>query len=189
MKREAGMRLFVLLLLLAVATIAGAQQHKSQPARAGVVSGSVFLITKGGDLKPARMADVYLLYLYPSVKQANAHPEEWNSAVGLIFGENYIKAPLEIDCLKKMQVYYDALSQTLKWASANHKDWQILTTEADENGAFKIAVPRPGKYIILASGHAGFNDAFWWDDDGVVVNPGATTTVKLSSPAKSCLTD
>jgi hypothetical protein len=204
MNREAAMRLFGLLSLLTLATIAGAQQQKSPPVKAGVVSGSVFAITKGGDLKPARMADVYLLYLYRSVKWANAHPEDEDSA-GHAWMDNYNNVlgdflkvfaaegmgwSDKMDCLKHMQVYHDALSQTKDWASAKHKDWQILTTEADENGMFKITVPHPGEYIILASGRAGFNDAFWDGDiPGIIVNPGATTTVKLSSPAKSCLTD
>ena len=195
----------VALALLVLATIAGAQQQKSPSAKAGVVSGSVFAITGGGDLKPARMADVYLLYKYRSVKVANANPEDMDSA-GMAWMDNLSKTLEEhtkalaaegmgwsdkMDCLKSLQVYHDALSQTRDWASAKHKGWQILTTEADENGVFKIAVPHPGIYTILASGHAGFNDAFWYDmmELGVVVNPGATTTVKLSSPAKSCLTD
>lgn len=193
-----------LLILLVLVVVAGAQQQKSLPARAGVISGSVFLITQGGDLKPARMADVYLLYLYPSVKWVNAHPEDEDSA-GHAWMDNYNNVlgdflkvfaaegmgwSDKMDCLKHMQVYHDALSQTKDWASAKHKDWQILTTEADENGMFKIAVPHPGEYSILASGHAGFNDAFWVVDvPGIIVKPGATTTVKLSSPAKSCLTD
>lgn len=54
-----------MLILLVLVVVAGAQQQKSLPARAGVISGSVFLITKGGDLKPARMANVYLFYKYP----------------------------------------------------------------------------------------------------------------------------
>ncbi|MGB7553899.1 MAG: carboxypeptidase-like regulatory domain-containing protein [Candidatus Korobacteraceae bacterium] len=198
--------MFGLLALLAIATIAGAQEQKLRPAKAGVVSGSVFAITKGGDLKPARMADVYLLYKYRSVKWANSHPEDYEGSTDHAWADNYIKTLHEhtkelaaegmawsdkLACLKSLQVYHDALSQTRDWASANHKGWQILTTQADENGVFKIAVPHPGTYTILASGHAGFNDAFWYDmmELGVVVNPGATTTVKLSSPAAACVTE
>src|ERR1035441_10635916 len=83
-------KVFGLLALLVLATIAGAQQQKSPSAKAGVVSGSVFAITGGGDLKPARMADVYLLYLYRSVKVANANPEELDSA-GNAWMENFAK--------------------------------------------------------------------------------------------------
>ena len=198
-------KVFGLLALLVLATIVGAQQQKSPSVKAGVVSGSVFLITKCGDLKPARMADVYLLYLYRSVKVANANPEDADSA-GHAWMDNYNKVMEEflkvfaspegmawsdkLACLKHLQNYQDALSQTRDWASAKHKGWQILITETDENGVFRIAVPHPGEYSILASGRAGFNDAFWVvDAPGIIVNPGATTTVKLSSPAKSCLAD
>jgi len=194
-----------LLVLLALVTVAGAQQQKPLPAKAAVVSGSVFVITKGGDLKPARMADVYLLYLYRSVKVANANPADADSA-GRAWLDNHNKIMEEylkvagsaeemawsdkLACLKHLQTYHDALSQTRDWASAKHKDWQVLTNEADENGTFKIAVPHPGIYTILASGRAGFNDAFWeGQTEGVIVNAGASTAVKLSSPAESCLMD
>jgi len=191
-----------LLVLLALVTVAGAQQQKSPPAKAGVVSGSVFLITKGGDLKPARMADVYLLYVYRSAKAASAGQDYMGSAAHA-WVENHIKASEEyrtelaqdgvnwsdsLQCRKHLLTYTVALSATLAWADESQKIWQILTTEADENGVFKIAVSHPGKYTVLASGHAGLNDAFWRVDD-VVVNPGATTTVKLSSPAEACLGD
>ena len=194
----------MLLFVLALATVVGAQQQKSAPAKAGVVSGSVFAITEGGDLKPARMADVYLLYLYRSVKWATAHPEDEDSA-GNAWGnihnkimEEFLKVYAaegvgwsdKLDCLKHLQVYQDALLQTRDWVSANHKGWQMLTTEADENGVFKFTIPHPGEYIILASGRAGFNDAFWVGGvPGIIVNPGANTTVKLSSPTKACMTD
>lgn len=191
--------------LLLLAIVANAQQQKSPSAKAGVVSGSVFAITKGGDLKPARMATVTLLYLYRSVKVANANPADADSA-GRAWLDNhnnimeeYLKVAGSAEgmawsdklaCLKHLQTYHDALSQTRDWASAKHKDWQILTTEADENGMFKITVPHPGIYTILASGRAGFNDAFWYDNlKDIVVSPGATTAVKLSSIAEACLMD
>jgi len=199
--KQLRLKMCGLMAVLALATVANAQQQKSQPAKAGVVSGSVFAITEGGDLKPARMADVYLLYYYRSVKWATAHPEDEDSAghawkdIHNKIMEQFLKVYAaegmgwsdQMDCLKHLQVYQDALLQTMAWVPANHKDWQMLLTEADENGVFNIALPHPGQYIILASGRAGFNDAFWEADD-VVVNPGATTAVKLAAPAKACAT-
>jgi hypothetical protein len=72
--------------------------------------------------------------------------------------------------------------------SSNNGDklWQILFTDADENGLFKVTVPHPGIYTILADGRAGFNDAFW-ELNNVIVGPGITKTVKLSRPEESCL--
>jgi len=185
-----------LLLLLLVSACVG---------RGGVVSGSVFAITKGGDLKPARMAHVYLLYEYRSAEWAKAHPEDANSAGSAWIG-NHTEAVEKFNveaaspgaprwsesqiCHRFLRTYFDALSQTRAWVSENHKGWQMLSTDADENGNFRIAVSRPGSYVILASGQAGANEAFW--DNGlndVVVSPGATIELKLSSPAKACLVD
>jgi hypothetical protein len=150
------------------------------------------------------MADVYLFYKYRSVAWTKAHPEDENDSAGTNWTETYIKIMDEhlkeaasaegmgwsdkLACLKSLQTYHDALSQTRDWVSANHKGWQMLTVEADENGVFKIAVPRPGRYLILVAGRAGFNDAFW-KANGVDVGAGATVTVKLSSPEKACVVE
>jgi hypothetical protein len=54
-----------LLALVIVAASASAQQHKTfPPANGGVVSGRVFAITNGGDLKPARLAEIHLFYAH-----------------------------------------------------------------------------------------------------------------------------
>ena|ERR1039458_2241530 len=193
-------------LALLLATVATAQQQHQTPerAKAGVVSGSVFAITKGGDLKPARIAHLYLLYIHRSVKFAMANPEDENSA-GIAWMKNHNREMERYNterasqgmswsesmaCLESLHTYTKALSETLDWLTANpRKLWQMLTVDADENGVFKIAVPHPGAYIIIARGQAGFNDAVWEADlaDPVIVNSGAATTVKLSSPAESCL--
>jgi hypothetical protein len=60
--------------------IAGVAQQKPSPkttGKPGVVSGRVFAITKSGDLKPARMAHVYLLYWHRTTK---SDPKEEDSA-------------------------------------------------------------------------------------------------------------
>ena len=204
MKRKVVMRLSGVLALLALATVAGAQQHKSPPANAGVVSGSVFLITRGGDLKPARMAQVYLLYISGSVKATDANSDE-SSTVGSFWTDSLLIAMDEYDkkymregvtwtlsetCRQHLAMYRVALSQTLSWAMSRHKESPVILVNADENGTFKVAAPHSGKYIIIASGHAGFNDAFWeiGIPDRIVVNAG-TTDVKLSSPALACVVE
>lgn len=256
----------VVVALLVLATGTGAQQHKSaSPAKAGVVSGSVFLITQGGDLKPARMAKIYLFY----ASQEAAESDE-TSAVGAVWRSNlriamdkYAReqadakehpkgygvwqpnqpykggeiiinngyaymafsagstgdeppvfttdkyshpfhdgtmswfltgsaselAPGESEmCPSRLAMYRDVISQTLQEASSTHKESQAIVADADEYGMFHIAVSHPGKYIIVTSGHAGVNNAFWEADD-VVVNAGATTTVKLSSPKEACVVE
>src|ERR1019366_8109322 len=84
------------LVLLLLAMTAGAQQHKSPPAKTGVVSGSVFLITKGGDLKPARMAQVYLLYISGSVNATGANSDE-SSTVGSFWLDSLLIAMDDYD--------------------------------------------------------------------------------------------
>jgi hypothetical protein len=203
------MQLFRLLFLLVLTTVMCAQQRKPLSAKAGVVSGSIFAITESGDLKPARMSHVYLLYTSRSVKTANANPEDATAGAAWLDNHNkamedYTKALVEegmpdslsssqreglrrMMCRKHLLTYTVALTATVTWSSSNEdKLWQILFTDADENGVFKITVPHPGAYTILAEGHAGFNDAFW-ELDNVIVNPGITKTVKLSSPKESCL--
>jgi len=50
------------------------------PPKAGAVSGRVFAITEGGDIKPGRMAKIYLFYLQRSAKSAGGNEEEKDSA-------------------------------------------------------------------------------------------------------------
>jgi hypothetical protein len=71
-------------------------------------------------------------------------------------------------------------------SSSGQKQWQIVPADADEDGVFKITVARPGVYILLVHGKAGFNDAFWVSGD-LIVKLGTETSIKLSQPQKSCM--
>lgn len=190
-------------IVLTFAVNTSAQKKAVPPAKSGVVSGRVFAVTKSGDLKPARGAQVVLLYMYRSEKAANENPKELDSA-GMAWLDNQNKALGEFNrqlttegagwsdarmCRQHLLAYAQALSATIDWASENNKPWQILSTDADEDGAFKIAVPRPGKYEVVATGRAGFNDAVWETDfkTEIHVEPGMTTEIKLSSPKEACL--
>lgn len=92
-------------------------------------------------------------------------------------------------CRAHLAMYRDALSETLRFASLVHQEWQAIAVDADENGVFSIAIPHPGKYVIVANGHAGFNEAFWeiGVPDRVVVKAELNTVVKVPSPAESCV--
>ena len=59
-----GRILSTAILCLAATSIAIGQSAptKSNATTRGTLSGRVFAMTAGGDLKPARMADVYVLY-------------------------------------------------------------------------------------------------------------------------------
>jgi hypothetical protein len=232
----------------------GAAQQKPSPRSAvkpGIVSGRVFAITKGGDLKPARMAKVYLFYvergglraapregqdtagfawmdsLSKGLEENSKSSEEQNKVAAELNKERQATQAAEdralaqgdldlsirlgqvdsdlgakmranlasdsSDCRKGLMAYRKSLADTLKWASqkeewSEDRTWQVVLADTDEDGVFKIAVARPGVYILLAHGQAGFNDAFWVTDS-FTVNLGAETVLKLSIPEKACLVD
>jgi hypothetical protein len=193
---------FALLLFVATAhTMLPGAQGKSQVkpvVKPGVVSGRVFLITVGGDIKPARMASVYLMYTYRSVKFAEAHKEDQDSA-SVEWLEQYNKVREEemaasgyysdskaVSCYRSLMDYSTAPNKTLDWVSANKKEWQLIAGDADEEGNFRISVPHPGDYSLYIRGHAGFSKAVW-EASPVTVSPGVETKVKLASPEVACV--
>ena len=196
------------------AAAGGTVQQKPAPksaARPGIVSGRVFAITEGGDLKPARMAAVYALYLGPKLVKDDdadvAAKEEEKHSASFAWADNlsqeqeaenaqYHALPLTVSgsmsdaafCRRGLLVYQNALVDTLKWASSEHKDWQIVRADTDENGVFRVALPHSGVYTLVVHGQAGFNNAFW-ESGLLTVRPGGEIFVKLSSPEKACFVD
>lgn len=181
-----------------------AKSEPKSPVKPGVVSGRVFLITVGGDVKPARMAKVYLLYMHRGVKFAGADKEyhdsaelQWMNALIKAMQDDrkaeeqksastdyhYNEAAL---CQGKLAEYSRALSETFDWVSAKKKEWQIVIGQADEEGNFRISVPHPGDYSLVIDGHAGFNDAVW-ETHPITVSPGTETTIKMSPPEVACV--
>lgn len=207
-------RTVIAFLMLAPAALAQTKTTGTRPAtrpRAATVSGRVFAITKSGDLKPARMASVYLL-LFDAPRKgedddslllewrreelwaAQAENEgvtadnaEWARG-GWAVSADYMQQHW---CLRTLKLTREALRRTLAWAEAHHKMSEVLMTRADEEGNFELAVPRPGVYDIFASGQAGFNDAFWHGVGGaansVTVEAGSAYALKLASPETACL--
>jgi hypothetical protein len=232
--------------------VASAQQRSAtkSAAKPGIVSGRVFAVTKSSDLKPARMAKIYLIYvspIYRSAKAANVASKEEQDTAGLAWTSSLTKAKEEEDqalegnnkafeeltrekadivakkqgvfdieqmrklddaegaivakqatitagwsdsvvCRKELLEYQGSLVEALKWASAQRKEWQVIRADTDEDGVFKFKIPRPGTYMLVAHGQAGFNEAFWVSEN-FVANLGAETSLKLSEPEKACMTD
>ena len=189
---------FVLLIL---SSVGRAQTKTARPVRAprpATVSGRVFAITKSGDLKPARMASVYLLLSLPDqdpvylewlrefvkaeeaeMARQRADQTKWGSEEEM---DRY-------RCIRTLRYTREALQGTLASAEDHHKMSQVLVTEADEEGNFEFIVPHPGAYYVLASGQAGFNDAFWGGlaNSHIGVEAGSAQIVKLSNPEVACL--
>jgi hypothetical protein len=188
------------LILMSVAAFAQQKAKQTKPTTAvvpapGMVSGRIFLITGGGDIKPARFAKLYLFYGGAILGMEDS--------AGMAFDKEYLKAmdayrieltenlklnkidSEAIECEKELLLYSTALVETLTWAKTENKTIQAIFADADEEGNFKIAAP-PGRYVLVAHGRAGFNDAFWMNG-WVTVKFGEETTVKMARPEKSCL--
>jgi hypothetical protein len=163
----------------------------------GVISGRVFGITKSGDIEPARMAKLYIMPIFTfhsssegtsiamlwleTVSSGNKEMSDAHKRQGAEWGN-------EITCGEELSIYDDAYKKVLQWAIDNHRPYDVLIGDADEEGNFKITVPLPGSYILVAKGRAGFTDAIWVESH-VWVEAGKLTTVKLSAPERACLGD
>ena len=88
-------------------------------------------------------------------------------------------------CQAALTGYVHALESTLQWAEEQGKSNQVKTADADEEGHFRMVGLAPGRYILVVSGQAGVNSAFW--EKGIIITAGQTTAVKLSSPKQACL--
>ena len=189
------------LAVLAIFPVLAQSRQELRPKSAnapGIVSGRAFAITGAGDIKPARMAHVYLLYDFHSAFSAdpeykNSVGTEWykeksrrllsnmkeNIANGATWSDSHL-------CYKDLLAYDEASSTVFKFADSENKRWQVIIAEADEEGTFTIGVPRPGVYTLIVQGRAGLNDAVWVSDN-IIVDQGVETKVRLSSPEKACL--
>lgn len=190
---------FALILLTWTAVLSAQQKAGAKTAaKPGVVSGRVFLITGGGDIKPARMATVYLLYWY---RNSQGKELDLDSSAGSTYLSHRVEASEKVSnapeqervnwskserCSKWLSAYNKAVKDTLKWTMDEKKEWQVLLADADEEGKFRITVPRAGGYVLLVRGQAGFNQAAW-EEVNVSVKPGVETALKLASPKEACL--
>lgn len=185
-----------------VATAKKAPVKKAKPPETGELTGFVFLITKAGDLKPARLAHIVLLYMH---RNGIGPDENYGPSVAFEYLADtihtdddlqveYLKSQLsyntpmsdEAYCQAQLRSNIAALALAVKWAATEKHLEQVQTTDADEEGHFKLSGVPPGDYTLTASGQAGMNVAYWKQDD-VVITAGQTTSVKLSSPEKACL--
>jgi hypothetical protein len=172
---------------------------KNAASTQGSLSGRVFAITEGGDLKPARMADVYILYQSGATRDGKA--VDVGETADLVFMEAHNEAQEQYlkdfqansqwsektACMKDLETFRPAIIKAMEWAQVHSKQSQIAKTQTDEEGNFSASLPA-GKYDVYVRGRAGFNESLW--DTGiynVTIQPGAHVVLKLSSPEKSCL--
>ncbi len=197
---------------LLVARAAPAQQKTVRTTpKSGVVSGRVFAITQAGDIKPARMAKIYLLWKYHSKSEEMAEENRGKGGdfAQLTFLDELIKAKKALLkeakrdpgnwsdlqwCNLELRAFDAAVTATLQWSLDRKRTDQVLVGSADEEGNFRMIGVRPGVYDVIARGRAGFNEAFWdthdiesASQDDITVAAGMETAIRLASPAKSCL--
>ena len=157
----------------------------TQKTGVGAVVGRVFAITKGGDLKPARLAMVYLFFNRgPGVSEIVASA---GTTPGLIFLQKDLDGLKEGDpalCMRDLVAADKAILATLDWSKTKHLTDLVRFTDADEDGYFQIENARPGTYDLVARGQAGSNNAYWEED--VEVKPNQKTEVKMASVQAAC---
>jgi len=179
------------------------QKSNSTPQRHSTasVSGRVFLITESGDMKPARFAHVYLLYLWSGIPQtgqaANAPSPDTAGTVFLSKQTEGMQQEIEemkdastptdesFHCKRRLLTVKKALLETVDWAKESNKSQQLIGTDTDEEGIFHSSGIGPGRYTVIALGRAGANDAFWATE--VFARSGEPVSVKLHSPETACL--
>lgn len=190
------MKTIFLLMVLLVPVTLNAQQ-KSKTTQYGVISGRVFLITAGGELKVARMAKVYLMWngygdLNSPVDEGSAGTrfmdEKSKELKQEVVNIKALEHPSdEVYCLEDLMVYKRAIDNITTWSFAAKKSDQVRLLYAnEEDGRFRFPHLRPGRYYLFAEGRAGFNQAVW-EDPLIQLKPGDSIEIKLSSTEKSCL--
>jgi len=172
-----GLRSLSVISVLAVGLVANAQTNikappPTTPKATASVSGRVFGITQSGDLKPARMAHIYLVYKGRSERYAEStasatYKRESLKRLSKALEDhienmkNHPEAEVDenLECRSEMVGYDEAMLSTMEWVQQNKKLKQLLTTDADEEGAFQITNAPAGAYTLVARGQAGANDA------------------------------
>jgi len=191
-----------LAILIIIALQSGETKKKAEVPATGELNGFVFLITKGGDIKPARLASVTLLYI--SEKKLPSSDDYPDTAAGGRFIKNHIAEIRkqvdnineqirthnfksdEANCSANLREYTEAIKSTSIWAHESNKLSQIMVEQLDEEGNFKIAGVPTGFYIVIVSGRAGVNEAVWQKLD-VEITAGQATSIKMPTPENVCV--
>ena len=208
----------VLFAALAASCFIGVAQQRATPkstkaplAKPGIVSGRVFIINGSGDLKPARLANVYLLWMQRTKWNDLTEQERAEGGASRVWAKLGLEAaekraelahqrleaskplntrddavPNAAECIEDLQTYLSAINSMNKWWEDPKNSNKILFTNTDEEGGFKIEA-QPGFYTLIAYGKAGFYNAFWSLDDALIVESGKELTAKLTKPEQACI--
>jgi len=150
---------------LAVAVALGLTQPST-----GTLSGRVFALAKGGDIKPARIAQVFLA----SGDDQNTLQYELDKALKKRLDDIRSNTDAQESCLVASVSIHEALK-----GGTNLK-----TLHTDEDGNLEVTKLTPGSYLVVVMGGANGYQSVWYL--ATTVDAGKRTKVKLSEPALTC---
>lgn len=190
----------LLTLAFVAALTSSAQQPKTaqrQIAAGGTLSGRIFAVTNGGDIKPAILADVYLFFEGSVHSNGTVNDVDGDDTAGLIYMKSRNDETAtelgemkdqnwsdHLTCLHDLMVFQKSILTTLENVPKG-KGWQVVTGQTDEDGYFKISAPRQGSWLLVVHGQAGAYEAAW-EHEGLRIFTGKSAEIKLGSPEKSC---
>lgn len=142
---------------------------QAQPST-GALTGRVFAIGKGGNIKPARLAHAFLA----SGDDQVMIQQHVDRALAERLEEIKHKTDAQQACLTASVTIQEALK-----SGSN-----IQTFSADEDGSFDLHKLRAGTYTIVAVGTANGYQSVWYLT--TTVTAGKRQKVKLSEPVLAC---
>jgi len=142
---------------------------QAQPST-GSLAGRVFALAKGGDLRPARLARVFVasgedqITLQQNLDRALAkHREDIRS-----------NTDVQEACLVASVSVHEAVKSASK----------IQIADTDEDGNFALSKLHPGTYLVIAIGSAGGKQSIWLL--AAEVTSGKRQKVRLAEPVLAC---
>lgn len=152
-------------------------QEASQPlppaTQVSALEGSIFLVTSGGDIKPARFAKMGVF---------SGDEKDLYETVGKI-AESISAMRDSSDELQRNLAESECSIRLLKMWQASLESGKF-DQETDEAGKFSFESVHPGTSTIMAFGKGGLNAALWIST--VTVEGGKTAIVKMGKPAIAC---
>jgi hypothetical protein len=166
------------------------QRQKAKPYALAAVSGETFLTTRGGGLKVARMANVYVLgasLIHKYLEVAKQMRGSRNERLQALLNRNTDSAAdaETTACRFLMRENDETIARTIAWATENDQE-SLHTTETDENGFFRLGRLKPGNYLVVVRGQAEGTEAEW-ESRMFNLKAGETMRLKMSAPLLACL--
>jgi hypothetical protein len=203
-------------------TAGNAAQHQPKEAAgsvAGALSGRVFLVTQGGDIKPARFARVELLYAGsnstkdPSPEAEQQRRLEVQNSVGGLFLKEFSKrqteeserlnknydivlhggksstGPPALECLRRLGMYSEAVTEALKRAPIEPAAKMAQVKSEAADEDGNFKIEASPGFYVLLATGRAGLNEAVWMQQFQEVKSGQDTAVKLTSPQVSCVAD